>query len=112
MEPSFVAQAFLPVVEQTFLSVLLLFLSGGRTRKGRNAQRQERHRQECLCHHRQECLCHVQYRPGAPRLMKHRALIAAAALVVVAAGYFGCRAWSRRNDLNTRIAERVTYDAP
>src|SRR5947209_6289496 len=49
---------------------------------------------------------------GPRSAMKHRALIAAVAVVVLAAAYFGWRAWSRRNYLNTRIAERVTYDAP
>src|SRR5205823_582070 len=51
-----------------------------------------------------------QYASGT--LMKHRAQIAAFAVVVLAAAYFGWRAWSRRYYLNTRIAERVTYDAP
>ena len=48
-----VAQAFLPVVRQTFLSVR-------RSRRSLNFLIQSRatDRQECLSHHRQECLCH------------------------------------------------------
>lgn len=45
-------------------------------------------------------------------MMKYRAWIVAAALVVLAAGFSGWRAWSRRGVLKTRIAERLVYNGP